>query len=257
MKIDIRQTTRLIFLALLASLVRVQPALSQPAATTPEGPPPRLEATGQFTFLNTQGNASAQSLGAGGTMTWRPDPWKYDAKTIFAQNESDDVLTARSIAASLRASRALTPRWSLYGQYDFLRDEFAGVDQRHVTEGGVSYTAVDANPHRLRLDAGIGYLNEHGTDEDFSSATVSIGAAYRLAISTNSEFTYEPRLLQPLGESGTLRFEHTAALTVALNTILSMKLAHVLRYSADPPPGFEKTDRITSVSLVAKLRRDR
>ena len=29
----------------------------------------------QVTFLDTSGNASSQSLGAGGTLVWRPDPW--------------------------------------------------------------------------------------------------------------------------------------------------------------------------------------
>ena len=45
------------------------------------------------------------------------------------------------------------------------------------------------------------------------------------------------------------------ALKVALNTFLSLKVAHRLRYSAEPPEGFEKTDRILAVSIVAKIKR--
>jgi hypothetical protein len=36
---------------------------------------------------------------------------------------------------------------------------------------------------------------------------------------------------------------------------LSQKLAHTLRYSADPPEGFERTDRILAISVVATMRR--
>jgi putative salt-induced outer membrane protein len=227
----------------------------QPAA--PPAPPPRLEASAQFTFLDTKGNAETQSLGAGGAMTWRPDPWVYSTKLIFAQTESEDELNARSVAAGFRAARALNPRLSAFGQYDFLRDVFAGVDQRHVTEGGLAYLTFETPVHRLRVDAGIGYLNEQRLTDTFDSATFSLAAAYKLTISSNSEFTYDPRYLQPFADAGASKFDHTAALNVALNSILSLKLSHILRYSAEPPAGFDSTDSITAVSLVAKVRRPR
>lgn len=126
-------------------------------------------------------------------------------KAIFAQAEDDDVLSARSFAGLFRASRALNERLSVYGQYDFLRDLFAGVEQRHVVEGGVSYLAVDRKPHRLRQDAGLGYLHEEHPDDDLDSATLSLGAGYRLEISPTSEFTYEPRYLLPFADTGDWR----------------------------------------------------
>lgn len=241
-------------LCVLVALLAHAPVLwAQPAAPPP--PPPRLEATAQFTFLDTKGNAESQSLGAGGTMTWRPDPWTYSTKLLFAQTESNDELSARSVAGGFRAARALNPRLSAFGQYDFLRDVFAGVDQRHVTEGGLAYLTFDTPVHRLRVDAAIGYLTEHRPTETFDSATFSLAAAYRLAISSNSEFTYDPRFLQPLVDAGASKFEHIAALNVALNSILSLKLSHILRYSAEPPLGFDSADSITAVSLVAKILR--
>jgi putative salt-induced outer membrane protein YdiY len=229
------------------------PPVQTPAP--PPEPPPRLEASAQFTFVGTQGNASSQSLGVGGDLIWRPDPWTYSAKAIFAQSESDEELTARSLAATFRAARALNERWLGYSQYDFLRDRFAGVEQRHVIEGGLSYLALREAPHRLRLDMGLGYLYERQPDEHFDSATLSLGAAYRFLIAAASEFTYEPRFLLPFVETDAWKFNQDAALTVALTTILSLKVAHTVRYSAEPPPGFETTDTIMAVSLVAKVRR--
>jgi len=243
-------------LLILAALFAPVSTLSAQQSDAPP-PPPRLEATGQFTFLDTKGNAESQSLGAGGTMIWRPDPWIYSTKLLFAQTESDDELSARSVAAGFRAARALNPRLSAFGQYDFLRDVFAGVDQRHITEGGLAYLTFDTPVHRLRVDAGIGYLTEHRPTETFDSAIFSLAAAYRLAISSNSEFTYDPRFLQPFADAGASKFDHLAALNVALNSILSLKLSHILRFSAEPPVGFDSTDSITAVSLVAKVLRPR
>ena len=230
-------------------------ALAQAAAPAAPEPPPRLEASGQFAFLDTRGNADTQSLGAGGDLVFRPAPWTYTAKVIFAQTETEDEVSARSFAGLFRASRAINSRLSVYSQYDFLRDVFAGVEQRHIIEGGASYLAVDAPPHRLRFDAGLGYLYEEQPDDHFDSLTLSLGAAYRLAISSTSELTYEPRFLLPFADSSAWKFGQNIALAAALNSILSLKVAHTVRYSADPPEGFETTDTIMSISVVAKLRR--
>ena len=241
--------------ALLILLAWAQPVFGQAPEPPPE-PPPRLEASAQFTFLDTRGNATSQSLGAGGDVVWRPEPWTYAAKATFAQSESEGELDARSLAALLRASRALGERLSAYGQYDYLRDVFAGVEQRHVIEGGLSYLALDADRHTLRLDSGLGYLDEQRPDdEELSSATFSLGAAYRFAISPTSELTYGPRFLLPFEETGAWKLDQEAALAVAINTALALKLSHTLRYSAEPPEGFESTDTIMAVSLVARLQR--
>jgi putative salt-induced outer membrane protein YdiY len=242
-------------LVLAASLAAWLPAEAQAPAPPPE-PLPRFEGSAQFAFLGTTGNASSNTVGAGGEAVWRPDKWVYTAKANFAQIESDDELTARSVAALFRGARTVTERLSLYGQYDFLRDVFAGVEQRHIVEGGVSYLVVDQPRHRLRLDSGLGYLYEQRPDDvEFDSATFSLGASYRLAVSKTSEFTYDPRFLLSFADAGAWRYDQTAALAVAMNSILSLKLAHTIRYSAEPPAGFETTDTITAVSLVAKVVR--
>jgi putative salt-induced outer membrane protein YdiY len=243
--------------AVLLTLCLHHQAFAQTAAPPP-APPPRLEASAQFAFLDTRGNATSQSLGAGGDLVWRPDPWTYTAKAIFAQTESEGELDARSFAALFRASRALNDRLSAYGQYDFLRDVFAGVEQRHVIEGGLSYLALKDAPHLLRLDAGLGYLYENRPEsQHFDSATLSLGAAYRYAFSTTSDLRYEPRFLLPLSDADAWKFDQTAALAVAINTFLSLKVSHTIRYSADPPAGFDTTDTIMAVSLVAKVTRPR
>lgn len=233
------------------------PAPPAPPAPEEPPPPPRLEASAQLTFLDTRGNTSAQSLGAGGEVTWRPEPWTLAAKAAFAQNESDGELDARSLSGLLRGSRALGERLSVYGQYDYLRDVFAGVEQRHVLEAGLSYLALEAPRHTLRLDGGLGYIYEERPEEELDSATLALGAAYRVAISPTSEFTYQPRYLLPLSETDAWKLDQEAALAVAINTALALKVSHTLRYSAAPPEGFDTTDTIMAVSLVAKLQRPR
>jgi len=54
-------------------------------------------------------------------------------------------------------------------------------------------------------------------------------------------------------ESADWRIGHAAALTTKVHGILSLKLSHTIRYVNFPPPGFDNTDTITSVALVAKF----
>jgi len=244
----------LLLVAAVAGLPRAADAQTTAPAPPPE-PPPRLEASGQFSFLGTTGNASSESLGAGGDFTWRPDPWTYNGKAIFAQNETEGDLSARSFAGLFRASRLINKRLSAYGQYDFLRDVFAGVEQRHIVEGGLSYLAVERGRHRLRLDGGLGYLYENSPDDHFDTVTLSTAAAYKFTISETSEFVYEPRLLLTLADAGAWKYGQVAALTLSMTDHLSLKMSHTIRYSAEPPAGFETTDTIVAVSLVAKYRR--
>lgn len=247
--------SRLALIVLVLAPTQLAFAQAPPAPPPEPPPPPRLEASAQLTFLDTRGNATSQSLGAGGDVIWRPDPWTLTTKAAFTQNETEGELTARSLTALLRGERAINERLSAYGQYDYLRDEFAGVEQRHVIETGLSYLALRADPHTLRLDAGLGYLYEERPDDDFRSATLSLAAAYRYVISPTSELTYAPRFLLPLEETERWKFDQEAALVVALNTSLALKVSHILRYSAEPPEGFDTTDTIMAVSLVARLQR--
>jgi putative salt-induced outer membrane protein YdiY len=232
-------------------------AAQAPGPPPPPAPPPLLEASAQFTFLDTRGNATSQALGAGGDVTWRPALWTYQAKGIYAQNKADEVLKARSLNAQLRAARKVSGKLSAFSQYTYLKDDFAGVFHRHVIEGGGSYAAVDTRRNRLRLDAGVGYLSEKRPDETFDAATGTLGAAYKYAISATSDFTYEPDFLLPFSETDAWRFHHEAALSVAMTSILSLKVSQTLRYSAKPPPNFKKTDAIMAISLVAKMKQAR
>src|SRR5829696_1534540 len=83
-----REESKMRLLLVVVLLIGATPAFAQAPAPPPE-PPPRLEASAQFTFLDTRGNSSSHSLGAGGDVTWRPDPWTYTAKAIFAQAEDE------------------------------------------------------------------------------------------------------------------------------------------------------------------------
>jgi putative salt-induced outer membrane protein YdiY len=46
---------------------------------------------------------------------------------------------------------------------------------------------------------------------------------------------------------------NTASVTAKLTTVFSLKVSNVVRYVHEPVVGFETTDTLTSIALVAKF----
>ena len=248
---------RLLAWALSFAAFSVSEASAQQPATDPPPPPPRFELTAQFGLLATTGNTSTRSLALGGEVAYRPGVWIHSGKVAFAQNEDDDTLKARSLAGRYRAERTINPRLSAYGQYAYLRDIFAGIEHRNTLEVGLSYLLIGREPHELRVDGGLGFESElRESAEDANSAAAMSGLAYRWRISETSEFSEELRFTFPFANAGEWKFDQVASLTAAITSLLSLRVANTIRYAHEPVPGFERTDTITSVALVMKVRRN-
>jgi len=246
---------------LLAVLIvpSAAPAFAQtpappPPAPAPPPPPPRKEGSGEIAFVNTAGNAESTSLGVRGEFIYRPDPWLLKMRGAFVRLESEDELEAQSFTWLLRGERSLRPRLSMYAQHDYLRDLFAGIEHKNVVSGGLSFKAIETARHTLVLDGGLGVSSEKRVvDDDVTSAVVLGGVAYKLKISETTELTEELRFEQSLNEGSDSRLDNAVALAAKINAIFSLKVSNVIRYVNEPVEGFETTDTITSVALVAKF----
>lgn len=238
-----------------AGVVCGQPAAPAPPPP-PKEPPPRLEMNAHLTLLNTTGNTRSESFGAGGEVIYRPLPWLYKARFDFLQNEDDDVLAARSFVGLFRLERQFSPRLSAFGQYDFLRDTFSGIEQRHTAAGGLTYALIDHPPHRLEVDGGFGYQYEERLDaENTSSAVALAGTYYRWDINANNQLTDAFRITLPLAETSQWKIDHVVALVAKLTSILSLRVSHTIRFSNEPVPGFESTDTITAIAFVVGAKK--
>src|SRR5438067_510215 len=134
-------------------------ALAQTPASAPPIPP-ETEGSAEFAFVGTTGNSSTQTIGLGGELIYRPSPWETKLKINYVRNEAEDQLRAQAFVLSLRGQRPVRPRVSGYAQYGYQRDRFAGILDRNAFEVGVAYSWIEQAPHKLVVDAGVGYANE-------------------------------------------------------------------------------------------------
>jgi putative salt-induced outer membrane protein len=246
-----RARVEVTFVALIAFSLLPRVALAQ---TSPPPPPPEREGSAEFAFVGTTGNSSTQTIGLGGEFIYRPAPWESKIKVSYVRNEAEDQLRAQAFVLTLRAQRPIQPRLAGYGQYGYQRDRFAGILNRNAAEVGLAYTLLQETPHKLIVDAGLGYANEERLlGNNLSTATLGGGALYTLKISDTSELTEDGHLVFSLAQGSDWRYANAVALTAKISTKLSLKLSNTIRYLNAPVVGFKNTDAVTAVALVAKF----
>jgi putative salt-induced outer membrane protein len=217
-------------------------------------PPPFVEGSAELSLVNTGGNSETRTLGLGGTLTWRPEAWVTDARLAFVRTASASVETARSLVAGVRQARRITARLDAFGRVEYLRNAFAGIDDRVSVDAGFGYRVLTGDAHVLRVDGGVGYSREDRVASDtLSFALVNLGGAYRWRISRTSTLSENAILTASVDEQEDWRFGHALAFTTTVNRVFSVKLSHELKFVNRPVLGFEKTDTVLSAALVARF----
>jgi putative salt-induced outer membrane protein YdiY len=242
-----------LFRTCVAAFVLLSVTVAAWGQTPPPAPaPPKArEGKAEFALVTTSGNAPSQTIGTAGEITLRPPSWVILGKVGFVRTEADGVVSARSLASLERASRVLSPRVQAFGQHGYLRDLFAGVENRNSVEGGISYLLLQAGAHTLFADGGLGYLNEDRLNgPSLSNPIATAGTRYRLKFSETSDLTDDLATSFDLAEDGTWRLNHMIALTARIASVFSLKVSNQLRFVDVPVPGFKRTDSITSAAVV-------
>lgn len=235
-----------------AAILFAAPALA--AAQAPPAPPPAREGTVDFSFVATTGNSSTQSIGVSADVIHRPDSWEIRNKATYVRAKTDDELSAQAFTYLFKAAHSVSARVSAYGQYDYGRDRFAGIEHRNGVLGGAEFLAAETARQALKLFGGFGYANEKRlTGRNVSTGVVDAGWAYKLEVSSTADFADDLRFGTSFYDSRDWRVGHVAALTTRVSSLFSLKVSHTTRYVNFPPPGFKDTDTISAVALVAKF----
>ncbi len=89
--------------------------------------------------------------------------------------------------------------------------------------------------------------------DDISTATAFVGERDKLKLSANADITDDARFNFSLSNGDYWRFNNLLAVNAKLVSILSLKASNVVRYVNAPVTGFDSTETITSIAVVAKF----
>lgn len=218
----------------------------------------------ELTFVATDGNAEAQTLGfrnllthtaprarfsleAAGlraettTTTFRVEGTAPDFRVV---EDSQSNVTSESYLLRGRYEYDLSERWYGFGGAGWERNQFAGFDSRYSVVAGLGRTWFATDESKLRTDLGATYTREESTlrirrgTREVRLESESLGARFSSdflqKITPSTTYTNVLFIDQNLDDSDDLRADMTNALAVAINKTLALKASLQLLYDNQP-----------------------
>ena len=217
---------------------------------------PRWLVLSELSFVSTAGNTSTRTTGLASDLTRKTDRSASHVRFTYISSVSDDVTQARATTLQARHGYNLREHLAIFARGGYTRDRFAGIDNRIALDVGLAYTVGKAPRHQLTFEGGVGYTAEDRIEEETLRFATGTGTArYVWQIATGSEFREEVAFISDLSEADNWRAGNAAALSVAINRLLSLKVSNDVEYRNLPVTGFERTDVRTSAAVVLTLRR--
>ena len=213
-----------------------------------------FEGTGEVSSLVTNGNTKTQTTGLGFDITYRPNPWLVNLKSKYATTITQDVQTQEQFEVSGRGGRKLTDVTDVFIEQLYLKNRFAGTDNRFISNAGVGHFWIENDTTVLRNEAALGYTHEERTDNTkrgFMSGSLGVVAKYKFT--PTSDISHETRYMPNFATSEDWRLTTETALSSAISSMLSSKISWKYEHVNMPPAGKVKGDTTTTISLLAKF----
>lgn len=235
-----------------AAVAETEAAATEAAEAAPE---PLWAVKLALSYVATTGNSETTTLGSAFEAIRRPDPWGFELTASYDRAEDSGVVESERAFGGVRARRALSERWELFGEATGESDEFAGIDLRVVLTAGGTFHALLGPTHLLDLDLGLSWTDEDrvepAADVDFAGALAGLDYAWK--ISDRAGFGQRLAWFPNFDRSSDWRLESATTLEAAINDRLALQLAYEVRYSNEPVGGRDDTDTTTRMSLVLNL----
>ncbi len=242
--------TAVIFLSMVIALQFSYAAEEEKAKTDK-----RFSNETNFSLVNTTGNSDTLTVAGKNEMKYKfTDKWTgtWVAGGLYAENNNDK--TAERYFTDLRADYSITERWYAYGLGTWLRDQFAGFDNRVSVGPGVGYKFLIGPKHFLLGETGLNYTIEDYEEKGESTERFIEGrlfGKYEYAFTEKIKASQSLEYLQSFKDSSTWKLNSVTALVTALTDIMALKVSYSVFYNNDPRPSdLDDTDTILATSLV-------
>jgi putative salt-induced outer membrane protein len=204
---------------------------------------------GELGFTSISGNSDAENLIARLGAVYEARAWKHAATLEAVRAETDGELSADYARLREKSEYSLGEHSYTYGQLRYEDDEFSGYDYRVSLSFGLGNRFIDREDRRLDLAAGVGARRSEESDsgDTVDEGILSGDLVYEQKIGDTARFS--ERMLVEAGEDNTY-FESETALSTKINDSLAAKVSYLVKRNSSVPPGNDRTDRITTVSLV-------
>jgi len=241
----------------LAALV----AAAAPPARGQEGDEPErgFAGSGQLGLVAARGNTDSDTLNVGLSGSWSGERWRYEAGLSALRAEESGQKSADRWRLTGAVHRELSERSYLFASVRTLDDAFGAFATQSAAAVGYGRHLLQGPARTLDGELGAGYRESEAcvARDARGECAETDGADGESVLTGRLEASWK------LSETATLTdlvrierggentwFETRLALTARVARGLSLQLAWELQRNSEVPPGSERTDTLTTVSLV-------
>ena len=231
---------------LLGSMLVV---MGQAAAETESSPAGDIwKGSAELGYIATTGNTETETIKAKGTVTKEVEKWRHTAEASGLKSEENEITTAEKYALGWQSDYKFSKHNYFLGSIDYEDDRFSGYDYRLTETVGYGHRTIDEKNLTLDLEIGPG-ARQSKLDDGSSEDEFIIRGKGKLLWTISPSSKFSEVLKVDFGEDATVTIS-TSELTTKINTSLAMKVGYVYKHTSDVPPGVDKTDTETSITLV-------
>lgn len=208
----------------------------------------------EASIIQVDGTSQSESYAAKQKTTYKDAPNVYSISGRYLQSKANGVESARAWDSFFRYERELSELWSVFAQYGAESDIYSGYVQRDSADLGGKYYVIKTDPEKLFAELGYRYM--HTRTVDHESKYDSLGRLYvewSKKASDTVSFKFWVEYLPNFTRNRAYLINGEPSVQVMLNSILSLKVAYLVKYQNEPPDAAKHTDRTLTTSLVAKF----
>jgi putative salt-induced outer membrane protein len=199
------------------------------------------------------GNSENESANAALEVRKAFESWAHTLG--FAGNYGSDggTTTAQRWEVRGQSDYKITARAYWFGAGRYEDDRFSAYDFQATASTGLGYRFIDNERTKFWVQGGPGYryaeFNNTGESEDGVIFRGDLGFDHQLTETTK----IVERFLVETGSENTF-FQNDLGLEVTISGSLGLRVGYQYRRNTDVPPGVEKTDTLTTVSLIYETK---
>jgi putative salt-induced outer membrane protein len=230
-------------------------AISVFAQAAPEAP---KTYTGNFGggIALTGGNTDTKNFNLTLNLTRAPDKARNVIKTeaAYLRGNENNVLSVDRTSFKLRDEFTLSGRTFIFGQLDYLRDQFKQIIFLWAPTGGVGYKFVNNDKTKFELDGGAGGILERDPGRTAAgSGSLTSGESFQQKISTAATFTQSLTALWKTDDFNDSLTVFNTGVTTSITKNLELKLSFIDNYKNKPASAtVKKNDTAFVTAFVIK-----
>lgn len=226
------------------------------SAQAPAPPPHKIwDVQASAGISTTSGNSDTSQVNAGYDLTYDPQTSNIvKSSALYLRGKNSGTLAAQRFLWNARDEHKLNARSYVFGQNQYLRDQFKRISYLDAITAGIGFKAVATNRTSLDVDAGVGGVFEKNTGASLKkSGAITAGEKLNHKLSATATLTQSVTALWKTQDMSDALYTFGAGVAVSVSGRTQLKFEVLDVYKNKPPTAaVKKSDLATVVAIVFK-----